>query len=983
MITREVAEPYLGHEDELDLLSEMLGHAAGGRGRLVVLRGPSGIGTTATARQARSRAAEQGFGALWGACREGLAGRPFEALAEALDGYAAQVTPAALYEEVGDGASALARLAPAIRTRLPAIPPPAPLDPSAERLRVCRAVLDWLERATAERPLLIVLDDLQWADADLRLLLDGLADHLGRLAVLLLATWADQPGNHAGEAQTEPEPPPYARQIELGGLDEGATGAFLTRHADRPISGAALGLIQDVSGGHPLAALELYRHLRTEGLIGRPGGDRLPAADALPRDVEELVAWRVAALSLEERTALGALACFPQPASAGQLATVSGLSRARSGDALEKCVGGGFVASPEMSGSYAIVHPRVQLAIRAGLSPAVCGEALARVAQALEAELGAEARQQAPMLAELYRQALASAPGAVGDGGARSAAGIRFALVAAEQARAASAFRRAADCVALAAALATAGGSADRAELRVRLAVARAEADQPAEALELAREAIANGRRDDLDQLVAVIRALLDHGRTEQAEELRGAAARSSGSLPPLVAARLDLLGGRWQPVGQGSVRLLVWQTDEDEAERLLLRDGDEQDLSELFAAPRPRGREQTVKLLNLARGWRRPSALLRALHGATVDLATRLGAYKEASSWAGEYLAAAERYGSPVDHIRAALLLAQCNAMLGDFASAEESLAAAGVGIERLPPAERPLAEQLAAELALAHYRDGDWAALGARAADLTAEPTPHGLLLTAERSLAAARLGDRSLAGGLLDDVLEVAAAWPPLTYLRDSALLVGLTVAWECGWAQHAVRGRALVALSAAAGIGGNHAATLELASARLHALGGQLDEARAVFAAQRAALEEAGLRPLRAILDHDEAIAIAAAGESGYAEAVALLGAAARAFEELGMTGWHGRSTRLIERGLDAAAAPGGRLQITYPLGLSRREADIVRLVSGGASPDEAAAELDLEAGVASRHLASAMAKIGANELSELPRLARRHGLGGGV
>jgi DNA-binding CsgD family transcriptional regulator len=167
------------------------------------------------------------------------------------------------------------------------------------------------------------------------------------------------------------------------------------------------------------------------------------------------------------------------------------------------------------------------------------------------------------------------------------------------------------------------------------------------------------------------------------------------------------------------------------------------------------------------------------------------------------------------------------------------------------------------------------------------------------------------------------------------------------------------------------------------ARMHALSGELAEAHELFAAQRDALAEAGRRPLRAIVDYDEAVALAAAGKSRQSEAGQLLELAARAFEELGMTGWLGRSRRMLDGGFEAAAQPGGRLHFTYPRGLSRREADLVRLVSGGASLEQAAGALDLDEAVARRHLDAALDKLGAGSPAELPRLARQLGLGGGV
>ena len=82
--------------------------------------------------------------------------------------------------------------------------------------------------------------------------------------------------------------------------------------------------------------------------------------------------------------------------------------------------------------------------------------------------------------------------------------------------------------------------------------------------------------------------------------------------------------------------------------------------------------------------------------------------------------------------------------------------------------------------------------------------------------------------------------------------------------------------------AAGVGGSHAATPHLALARLAGLAGDVREAREQFARERPQLEAAGLRPLRAILDHDEAVTIAASG-SDFGEAGSLLERAIRQFE----------------------------------------------------------------------------------------------------
>jgi DNA-binding CsgD family transcriptional regulator len=969
---------YLGREEQLDRLLARLTRAAEGQGGWLAVSGVPGMGVSTTLAELAAHGEQLGFGVLRGTSREGIAGRPLGAIAEAVEGQAASTDPVRLYDELGDAAPALVRLAPGLRSALPATPPPAPLDPPEERLRLWDGCLTWLRRAAGHRPLLVALDDLQWADDDSWALLQHVSRFLDAWPVLIVTGWSV-----AGES-TERLPPPEVERVELPGLDEGALAALLARSSNEHVTREVARLVQQASGGNPLAALQLHRHLLEERRIGRPGGQPLPSADELPTTVGEIVAWRLSRLSADERAVLGTLACFPLAVSVAAVATVSGLHRPRAAGALERLAAAGYVRSPEGSGIYQLEHAQLAAAIRAGLSPGVRAEAYARAAEALELELGGEARRHAATLAELYRLAAAeSDPRHVTSAG-RAAAGARYGLIASEHARAGAAHGRAADCLEVALDLAIRGDQSIQHDLRARLALAQAEAGRSAAALATGMSALEAGDldRSSVDTLVATVRALVATGAHDQARLLRESIARRAPS-DRLLDARLSVLAGEWRPFESGSVRFLVWQGAEEEAEETLLSEAREEDVSRLFAPQRPRSHDQTVALLEMARGWRQPTALLRALHGATIDLATRLGHFREAASWAGEYLAAAERYGSPRDHLQALLLLGQCRAALGSFDDAGEALSIGRELGARLPTDESLDEEMLLAEMALAHYLEGDWPDLAARAANLGARHRPTGMLIAAERAAALARAADTGAAEPLVAEVLQACTDWPPLTYRRDSALMSALAVGWESGWAQHAMVGRSLAGLAEAAGVGGSHASTPALAMARMLALAGETTDARAIFAGQRDALAETGRRPLRAIVDFDEGVALAAAGPARQAEAGQLLELAARSFEELGMSGWLDRTRRLLDAGFEAAARPGGRLYFTYPRGLTRREADLVRLVSGGASVADAAGRLDLEHDVAQRHLDAALEKLGAGSPADLPRLARRLGLGGGV
>jgi len=142
----------------------------------------------------------------------------------------------------------------------------------------------------------------------------------------------------------------------------------------------------------------------------------------------------------------------------------------------------------------------------------------------------------------------------------------------------------------------------------------------------------------------------------------------------------------------------------------------------------------------------------------------------------------------------------------------------------------------------------------------------------------------------------------------------------------------------------------------------------EEAARWFSRARAELQASGQRPLRAIVDHDEALARVRAGIAGFGP---LLEAARSRFQELGMTYWLARAEEL------AATADAKRL--SYPAGLTEREVEILRLLAAGRTNKQIAAELVLSLHTVTRHVANVYAKIGAHNRAEATTFALREGL----
>src|SRR5262249_35200785 len=131
--------------------------------RVVLISGEPGIGKTRLAASAANRAYERGATVLYGACDEHL-GVPYQPYVDALLEYARRAPLDGLASALGSDPGAFALLAPTLATHLPVGPTLwASSDPQAEQHRLFEAVAGWLEAMSAAEPVVLVLDDLQWA----------------------------------------------------------------------------------------------------------------------------------------------------------------------------------------------------------------------------------------------------------------------------------------------------------------------------------------------------------------------------------------------------------------------------------------------------------------------------------------------------------------------------------------------------------------------------------------------------------------------------------------------------------------------------------------------------------------------------------------------------------------------------------------------------------------------------------------------------
>jgi DNA-binding winged helix-turn-helix (wHTH) protein len=250
--TRQTPDvPVVGRNAALARVHRCLEQARSGRGRIVAIAGEPGIGKTQLAELAAEKASELGILSAWGYCREGETTPPFWPFVQLLRG---SVRPS--------GASGAARTA--LDSALAALTPersPAGwgADPSGYRLLdgVARA----LQKMTDEGPLLLVLDDLQWADAASLRLLAYLAPEIARMPLVILATVRNTDGLASDARLAQVLGHRQCEHIEL----ERLTAIDVAEYTELWLGTAASEVSRAVfatSAGNPFFMVELLRPFR-------------------------------------------------------------------------------------------------------------------------------------------------------------------------------------------------------------------------------------------------------------------------------------------------------------------------------------------------------------------------------------------------------------------------------------------------------------------------------------------------------------------------------------------------------------------------------------------------------------------------------------------------------------------------------------------------------------------------------------------------
>ena len=346
----------VGRAAELDALDRALAELDRGRSAALQLVGEPGIGKTRLLAELAARADARGFLVLFGTASELEHDLPFWVFVEALDEYVEGLEPHRLETLDDDVRHELALVFPSLSRFVAA----SEAALQHERYRSHRAVRELLERLTAAKPLVLVLDDLHWADAASVELLGGLLRRPPAAPVLMaMAVRPRQVPERLSAATERAHRQGMLDRVELGALTRAEARELLGEAVD----GAAAAALYDESGGNPFYLEQLARSLdRTrDGTAAVP--ERLLTDLEVPPAVAAALAEELALLSDGARLVLEGAAVAGDLFEPELAAAAAATSEASALEALDELLGLDLVRETDVPRRFRFRHPLIRRAV--------------------------------------------------------------------------------------------------------------------------------------------------------------------------------------------------------------------------------------------------------------------------------------------------------------------------------------------------------------------------------------------------------------------------------------------------------------------------------------------------------------------------------------------------------------------------------------------------------------------------------------------
>jgi len=979
---------FVGRQREFDALKAAFARSADGRGRLITLAGEPGIGKTRMALELAAHVNEHGGQTAWGRCHEDAGAPPYWPWTQILNAVMAREEDASLRSTLGVGAADIAAIAPDIAIRFPDIEVSTELrDPAETRFRLFGSFARFLTNVAESKPLILVLDDLHWADAPSLRLLEFLAEEMATSRLMILSTYREvelSRRHRLSDTLGALARVPHFQRLHLSGLTAEDVHHFVSVSIEKTPPAWLTSAIHEQTEGNPLFVREVVRLLVEQNYFAiqqlTPG-----AAVRLPEGVRETIGRRLNRLSpicnevLAVASVIGrefgweVLArAMPEQTEEAVLAALEEAMAAR-------------VIEETGAGHFQFTHTLVRVTLYDELRTGQRRRLHHAVGVAIEA---AHQRDLEPVLADLAHHFRAA--GLAGDG-ERS---IGYAIRAGERADAASAYEDAVGFYQNALDLLEAGAEVANerhANLLLMLGNAERKAGPSDSALSHLRAAAEMGRVLGLPHLTA------EAARTHADCAWRNSSERVSRSGELLESALSDL-------------------PDDAIALRSILLGALSRD--RLHTAQLEEARALAGQAIALARQSGDPAALASSLSGGLSDLPWRPEETETVLAMVTEMIAAAE-LGTDLETVLHGLFRrAEMLIELGDVAAATATIKSMGIVNARLrqplflategllqatlalvrgdlTACDRLLGQRLNRIARLSQILDTSTTLIFAlrREQGRLAELAPLANAFIGRSStetlwqpglaLLQLELGDRASARSAFEQMATLDLSKLPydgrwvvsMTYLAEVCAALGDTQRADglyrllLPW-----RGRNFVngGGTCCAGSSGRFLGMLAATMRRWDKAEQHFEEALAMNARISAR------QPLAHTQCDYAAMLLARAAPGDHERAAALLDEADALAQALGLVAAGRRVAELRLR----EPAPATTGHASLPDGLTNREVDVLRLIAIGRSNADIALVLGIGQSTVATHIHKILTKTGCDNRTEAAAYAARHGLGSG-
>jgi class 3 adenylate cyclase/tetratricopeptide (TPR) repeat protein len=358
---------YVGRTTERDELKKAWKVAIAGGTKLVMVAGEPGVGKTRLVSEIAHSVYDDGAVVLFGRSTE-EALMPYQPFVEALRDYAAASTTTELADETRAGASQLARFVPDLGARLSLAEPELRADPQSDRFLLFDAVGVWLDAIAARAPVLLILDDLHWADSSTLQLLAFLARRHGEHHLLMLCTYreTDLARTHPlAETLADLRRERLVDRVSLHGLDAETVAALIGAIGGQTPPPEFAALVHAETEGNPFFVEEVLVHLVESGALAQEDNRWVltrPLEElGVPEGVREVVGRRLSRLGAPANRALSVGAVVGREFDLDVVAQVAELSADELLDILDHCVAVRIVVeAPGVPGRFSFSHALIR-----------------------------------------------------------------------------------------------------------------------------------------------------------------------------------------------------------------------------------------------------------------------------------------------------------------------------------------------------------------------------------------------------------------------------------------------------------------------------------------------------------------------------------------------------------------------------------------------------------------------------------------------